>query len=91
MGTVELALLLKFGVPLAVKLLANGKDEEETSVVVGDAIEKMAANKDVGPVLRTADKAQTESIINGMFSVIVGTGDAIGCLLKAILGLLGGR
>ena len=38
MGTTELNLLLKFGVPLAVKLLADGKDETETVNTVTAAV-----------------------------------------------------
>ena len=90
MGSTELNLLLKFGVPLAVRLLADGEDEKETIVTVTSAITGMASRVDVGEALLEADEQQTKSIIDSLFGVIVGIGDAFGGLIKAIAGLLGG-
>lgn len=91
MGSTELALLLKFGVPLAVKLLKDGKEETETIEVVSAAIVNMEAGEmDVGTALLEADEEQTRNIIDGLFGVITGIADAVGGLLKAIVGLFGG-
>lgn len=92
MGTTELTLLLKYGIPLAIKLLNNGKDEEETTKAVTGAIEGMAAGEvdvGMGDALVKADKEQTKSIIDGLFGVITGTANALGGLVKALFGLFG--
>lgn len=90
MGTTELNLLLKFGVPLAVKLLADGKEEKEAIEIAKTAVAGMASggNLDIGDVLLAADEEQTQSIIDGFFGLITGVGDAFGNLLKALGGLL---
>ena len=91
MGSMELNLLLKFGVPLAVKLLVAGKDEKEVTDTVTAAVSGMAAGKvEIGKALLAADEKQTQSIIDGLLGVIVGTVDAFGGLIKAFLRLLGG-
>ena len=91
MGTTELALLLKYGVPVAVKLLADGKEESETVDAVTSAITNMDAGvPDVGEKLLKADEEQTKNIIDGLFGMITGLGGAFGGLVKAFVGLLGG-
>ena len=91
MGNTELALLLKFGVPLAVKLLNDGKDEDETIEFVKTAIVNLeGGNTDLGSALVNADNEQTKNIIDGLFGVITGVGDAVGGLIKAFFRLFGG-
>lgn len=91
MGTTETALLLKYGIPLAVKLLADGKDETETTESVVKAVAGMSAGGiDIGDKLLNADKEQSDGIIEGLFGVITGAGNALGSLVKAFFGLFGG-
>ena len=91
MGSTELALILKFGVPLAVKLLSDGRDETETVEAVTGAIVNMESGDiELEETLLEADKEQTKSIIDGLFGVITGAAGALGGLLKAIIGLFGG-
>lgn len=88
MGTIETALLLKYAIPLAVKLLKHGKDEEETVTAVTEAIDGMAiGDVDVGDALVKANKEQTKNIIDGLFGIITGTANALGGLVKALFGL----
>ena len=87
MGSLELSLLLKYGVPLAVKLLKDGETEDETVEVVVTAITGLSDNIDVGEALLKADKEQAKGIIDGLFGVLTGVTDAFGNLLKAIGGL----
>lgn len=91
MGSTELALLLKYGVPLAVKLLSEGKDEEETVEAVTSAITNLESGAEIDEVLLAADEEQTKSIIDGLFGVLTGTLGAVGGLLKAFAGLFGKR
>ena len=90
MGNLELGLLLKYGVPLAVKLLRGGETEDETVEAVKAAIAGMANPPDVGETLLEADDEQAKGIVEGLFGVLTGVTDAFGGLLKAIGGLFGG-
>ena len=87
MGTIELGLLLKFGVPLAVKLLTAGKTETETVIEVSHAIAGMSETN-VGEVLLLADEQQSKSIIDGLFGLITGVANAFGNLINAFVGIL---
>ena len=88
MGSVELGLLLKFGVPLAVKLLGDGKNPDETVEVVTAAIVNMEAEPpDISEALLAANKEQTKNIIDGLFNVLTEGLGAFGGLLKAFFGL----
>jgi hypothetical protein len=87
MGTVEMALLLKYGIPLAVKLLANGKNEKETTELVSGAITDLGKD-DIVQALVTADEAQTNAIVNALFGVITGASGALAGLLGVFWGLL---
>ena len=87
MGSIELALLLKYGLPLAIKLLDNSKDTDETIEVVTSVIAGMYKGN-VSEALINADDEQTESIITALFDVITGVSDAVGNLIKAFGRLL---
>ena len=93
MGTVEMALLLKYGIPLAVKLLSNGVDEKETTKAVTVAIAGIASGEvnDIGPVFEEANEEQTKNIIDGLFGVITGATNALGGLVKALFRLFDGN
>lgn len=85
MGALELSLILKYGVPLAIKLLLGGKIESETVDAVNSVITGMASGDiDVAKVLLAADEEQTNAIINGTYNVIIGTADALGDLVKSL-------
>jgi len=85
MGNLELNLLLKYGVPLAVKLLREGHSTAEVETAVKAVkIVSGIAEVNVQEVLLKADDAQTESIVDGLFGVLTGVGDALGGLLRAI-------
>ncbi len=90
MGETELALILKYGIPLAVKMLHEGRDEEETVKVVKTAITGLkAGDVDIGGALLNANEEQSKSIIDGLFGIITGVGDAFGGLIKAFFGIFG--
>jgi hypothetical protein len=84
MGTVEMALLIKYGIPLAIKLLSAGKDVKETKEVVNTVVSGMNDYK--GPLL-AADEAQTQEVVNGLFGVITGVTDALDGLIKGLGGI----
>ena len=89
MGNLELGVLLKYGIPLVVKLLAAGKKEEETVKAVTTAI----VNLDGGVVevrekLLAADDEQARGIVEGMFRVLMGVVDGVFNLAGALVGLL---
>ena len=90
MGSLELELLLKYGLPVAVKLLQDGKDTNEVVEVVTKVITGIK-DKDIAEVFVKADDKQTKGIIEGLFGIITGVGDALGGLVKAIGGLFGGK
>ncbi len=87
MGSIELALILKYGIPLAIRLLADGKDEDKALEIATSAIAGMYRGN-AGEALAGADDGQTESIISGLFDVIADVSDAMGNLIKAFGGLL---
>lgn len=100
MGSTELGLALKYGVPLVVKLLADGKKEEETVAAVADVITNMATGGagdagEIGAVISNgllgADEQQTKNIIDGLFGVLTGVMGAIGGLLHAFTRVFGGN
>ncbi len=86
MGSVELGLLMKYGIPVAVKLLNKGKSEKEASEAARAIV--LLAGNDVSNALLLADYKQTQSIIGSLYDVITDTGNALGGLLKSIGGLL---
>jgi len=88
MGSTELALLLKFGIPLAIKLLAGGKDEVETVEAINNLITGIANDSvDVGDALLLANQEQTSGIIQGIYDVITGATNALSNLVKAFSNL----
>jgi len=88
MGSVETTLILKYGIPLAIKLLNSGEDEPETVETVTEVIAGMEESGDVGELLVKADAEQTKGIVDALFDVITGAADAFGGLVKALVGLL---
>jgi len=92
MGSTELALLLKYGVPLVIRLLADGKNSEYVEEVVSCAITGVATSDiEVRDALINADGKQTQSIIASLFGVITGATDALGGLVCALGGLMGSK
>jgi len=87
MGTTEMGLILKYGIPLAIKLLAGGKDQEETEEAVQDAVGGIASGEDVGGVLLSADEQQAQTIIDGMYDVITGATGALSSLIDGLAAL----
>ena len=90
MGSLEFQLLMKYGLPLAIKLLGDKHSEQE----VKDAVKAVKIVADVSgddakEALLKADDKQTEGIVEGIFGLLTGVGDALGNLLKAIGGLFG--
>jgi len=86
----ETILLLKYGVPLAFKLLGEGKSATEVKNAV-EAIKIVSGvgGTDVKEALAEADEKQTNGIVEGLFGVLTGVTDAFSNLLKAIGGLFG--
>lgn len=92
MGSVELALLFKIGIPLAMKLLAAGKTEAEIIKAVRTTIASIeAGDTNIGDALANADSVQAKGIVEGLFGIITGVTDAVGDLVKAFCGLLGSK
>ena len=91
MGATELALILKFGIPLGMKLISKGAKEQEAIDAVAATIDNLEANPlSMREVLLTADEQQTDDIINHLFGVITGIGGAGGGLLRVLFSLFGG-
>ena len=88
MGSIELTLLLRYGVPLAIKLIANGKTKNDAVVTAGDAAIGLAADIDLAAKLVDAKPKQVKSIVDGLFDVITGASDAFSHLVVALVGLL---
>lgn len=84
MGSVELALLIKYGIPLAVKLLSNGKNEPETVEAVNTVITGISSGGDVSGALLNADETQTNNIVDGFFGLLTGVSGALGNLVKGL-------
>lgn len=84
MGTIETQLMLKYGVPLAIKLLANGRVDAANEA---QAIIENLDSEGVGEALIHADSVQAESIVEGLFQTVIGKG--IGDLVSVLAGLLG--
>jgi type II secretory pathway component PulF len=87
MGSVEMMLLMNYGIPLAIKLLANGKDEKETAEVVTGAITGLTSGTDVKTALVNATPEQKDAMVNALFGVITGATGAITNLISALGGL----
>lgn len=87
MGALELQLLLRYGVPLAVKLLAGGKSEKETVEAVQNTVSDLAKGRDAVEALLKADDKQVEGIVEGLFGVLTGVADALGNLIKGFCDL----
>jgi len=78
MGSVELALLIKYGLPLAMKLIKAGEDGTKVAEVVTNIV---TVKGDIAETLLTADDQQTQAIIDGLFGEV---GKSLDDLLKAI-------
>ncbi len=88
MGTGELGLLLKYGMPLAEKLLAADKKKGETIDAVVGAVNNLSDIPDMGEALLNADKDETANIIDGLFGVLAGVGDAVDGLAETLIALM---
>ena len=91
MGSTELALILKYVVPLAIKLANDGKDETETVTEIVSVINNIDKSPDAIETLANADPEQTKSIIDGLFNVITGVAGAPFFLISSLVGLIFGR
>ena len=92
MGNLELELALKYGIPLAVKLLSDGKGAKETELVVKEAVRNLVTSEvDFGKALAEASDEQADGIVEALFGLITGVAGAVGGLIKGIFGLLGGK
>jgi len=88
------ALLWKFGLPIAVKIFNN-----DNKILPVDAatqamaeVEVMRKNlKNADEILLAADEAQTQGIIDGLFSFATGVVGAPVALIATFLGLFGGK
>jgi len=92
MGNTEAQLALKFVLPVVIRMIANGKDEQETVEAAKDII----ADFNKGGInfenkLLFADKEQTKSIIDGLFGLITGIPKALDGIIHALFGLFGGK
>jgi hypothetical protein len=87
MGSVEAMLIFEYGIPLAIKLLASGKEEKETAEIVADTVSGL--NKaGVGAALKDATPAQKEAIVNGLYEVAAGVVGGAVNFITALGGLL---
>ena len=87
-----IALTIQYGIPLAVKLLAKGKEEKEVAVAVTETVLSLSAG-DVGEKLINATPEQKNVIVDALYDVVTGTADALGNLLGAFtaVGFGGGK
>jgi hypothetical protein len=84
MGSLEMMLLMKYGIPLAIKLLSEGKDDKETIDAANTAIGAITSGHNAGDVLIGADEQQTNDIVNGLYGVLTGVTGAFGGLVKSL-------
>lgn len=92
MASTELTLLmLKYGVPLAVKLLHDGFNETQAVEMATVAVENLDGGlPGIAEILLKADKEKTKNIIDDLFALIKDTGNAFVNLIGTLLGLFGG-
>ena len=83
MDPATLALILKFGIPLAFRLLNDGKDNQEAIETAQETVEALATG-DVVESLIAADEEQTEFIVNCLHGALSGVAEALGELLGNI-------
>ena len=83
MGTVETALLVKYGIPLAVKLLSSGKSEADTVVAVVEAIDGLDKDEIVNTLV-DAGEENAKSIVDGLFDLITGVAGGLAKLLGGL-------
>ena len=88
MGTGELGLLLKFGIPLAESLLLNHEEKAETLAAVVEAVNNLSNSVAMGEALLDANEKETENIIKGLFDVLVGAGNAVNTLAGILINLM---
>ena len=94
MGSTELALIVKFGLPIAARIFDNDSkilpiDAAEQAIAEVEALRKNLKNAD--EILLAADEAQTQGIIDGLFSFATGVVGAPVALIATFLGLFGGK
>ena len=89
MGSVEIALLIKYGVPLVIKLLSNGKEEASAIEIAEESIVNLKESGMVSTLLH-ADQEQTNVIVKALYDVVTGTALSAGKLIMAFVGLLTG-
>ncbi len=86
MGTVETALLLKYGLPLAVRLIANGVAKDDAIEATTDMVEAINAEEDVAQYLLKADAKATAIIVDGFYDTLTGVAESLKKLLDLLLG-----
>ena len=85
MGSVKLILLLKYGIPLAMHLIADGtptKDASENAVAV---VHHLMELDNIPQELVDADTQKASDVIDGMFQVIKGVTTGLYILLSSLL------
>lgn len=84
MGTLEMALLLNVGLPLALKLINGGKNSDEAAKIAQMAVSDISVIDQIA----TATPQQNKEIVDGLYDVLSGAGGAFGNLI-GLLGNLG--
>ncbi len=87
MGAIEFQLFLMYGLPLIIKLLNEGRTDEQTTKAVAESIAGLK-NSNVKDSLLNATPEQQESIVNGLYGVIAGAGNALDDIVKTFSNLL---
>jgi len=88
MGITETQLLIKYGIPLAVKLLDKDQDPSEVAHDVASAIDSIAITRDITQKIANAPDDKAANIVEMLFKVLTGGLDAVGGLFKAVFGVL---
>ena len=86
MGSMEMMLLMEYGIPLAIKLLSKGNDEQATAEAVQNTIVALK-NPDVVEALNKATPETKADIINRLASVFTGAENAVSGIVAALGGL----
>lgn len=76
-------LLFKYGIPLAVKLLSDGKDEKETTEIIEEVVYSLQS-PDIVDYLLDADEEQTNRIVQGLYDVATGVGNSVQSLVDSL-------
>ena len=83
MDPMLIMLILKYGVPLAIRLIKDGKDDKEATQMALEVVENLATG-DIKEKLLDADKEQTEFIINALYGALQGLHEKFQSLITTI-------